>query len=64
MKSEMSDSTKALGKAIAPLRRKEELAAIKTTKDHLAKELSDHYRILGAELRIDDARFPSFKCRV
>jgi hypothetical protein len=38
MKSEMSDSTKALGKAIAPLRR--------------------------AELRIDDARFPSFTCRV
>jgi hypothetical protein len=53
MKSEMSDSTKALVKVIVPLRRREELAAIKAAENHLASELSDRYRVLGAQLRID-----------
>jgi len=53
MKSEMSESTKRLAKVVAPLKRKEQLEAIKTAHTHLAKQLSDHYRILGAELRID-----------
>lgn len=58
MKSEMSDSTKALLKVIVPLRRGEELVAIKTAQNHLVKELSDRYRVLGAELRIDKPSDP------
>jgi hypothetical protein len=58
MRSEMSELTKALAKAILPLSRKEELAAINAANDHVAKDLSDHYRILGAELRIDKPSDP------
>jgi hypothetical protein len=53
MKSEMSQLTRELASVIAPLRAKEERAAIDAAKAHVAKDLSDHYRILGAELRID-----------
>lgn len=53
MKSEMSESTRRLAKVVLPLRQKEHLEAIKAAKAHLANDLSDHYRILGAELRID-----------
>jgi len=58
MKSEISDSTKALIKVIVPLRRAEVLAAIKAAESHLARELSDRYRVLGAELRIDKPADP------
>lgn len=53
MKSEMSELTKKLVPVVRPLMRKEEQAAIKAAKAHVAKDLSDHYRVLGAELRID-----------
>jgi hypothetical protein len=58
MKAEMSESTKRLAKVVAPLKRKEQLEAIKIAQGHVAKELSDHYRILGAELRIDKPADP------
>jgi len=58
MRSEMSELTKGFAKAILPLRRKEELAAVNAARDHVAKDLSDHYRILGAELRIDKPSDP------
>ena len=53
MKSEMSELTRKLVPVIRPLKAKEEQAAIEAAKTHVAKELSDHYRVLGAELRID-----------
>jgi hypothetical protein len=53
MKSEMSELTRRLAKVVLPLRQKEQLEAIKAAKAHIAKDLSDHYRVLGAELRID-----------
>jgi hypothetical protein len=58
MKSEMSDLTRKMSKVIVPLGRKEELAAIKAAKFHAAERLSEHYRILGAELRIDKPPVP------
>jgi hypothetical protein len=45
MRSEMSELTKRLAKAILPLRRKEELAAVNAARDHVAKDLSDHYSL-------------------
>ena len=53
MNSAMSELTRKLRPVIGPLRGREERAAIAAAKAHLARELSDHYRILGAELRID-----------
>ncbi len=53
MKSEMSALTRGLAAVITPLKKKEEQAAIKAAKSHLGKELSDRFRIFGAELRID-----------
>src|SRR3977135_1601791 len=53
MKSEMSELTRKLVKAIGPLTAKEERVAIKTATAHVAKDLSDHHRILGVELRIE-----------
>jgi hypothetical protein len=53
MSSAMSDLTKKLRPVIAPLKKKEERTAIEAATAYLSKELSDHYRILGAELRID-----------
>ena len=53
MKSEMSALTRGLAAVITPLKKKEEQAAIETAKSHLSKELSDRFRIFGAELRID-----------
>jgi hypothetical protein len=58
MKAEMSESTRKIAKLVLPLRRREELAAIEAGKAHVAKDLSDHYRILGAELRIDKPSDP------
>jgi hypothetical protein len=61
MKSEMSEFTRKLAPVIAPLKGKDERVAIQAAKAHVAKELSDHYRIFGAELRIEkppDARTP------
>ncbi len=52
MKSEMSELTRSLIPVIRPLKSKEEQAAIRVAKAHVAKELSDHYRVPGAELRI------------
>src|SRR6266851_5969376 len=49
----MSELTRALASVIAPLKKKEEDTAIKATRSHLSKELSDRFRIFGAELRID-----------
>jgi hypothetical protein len=61
MKSEMSEFTRKLAPVIAPLKAKEERAAIHVAKARVAEELSDHHRIFGAELRIEkpsDARTP------
>jgi hypothetical protein len=53
MKSEMSALTKGLGSAILPLKTKEERSAIEVAKAHVAGDLSDRYRVLGGELRIE-----------
>ena len=54
----MSKLTRELASVIAPLKKKEEAAAIKVAQAHLGGELSDHYRIFGAELRVDKPREP------
>jgi hypothetical protein len=59
MKPEMSKFTRNLAKVILPLKPKEERAAIAAAKVRVASELSDHYRILGAELRIDKPSDPT-----
>ncbi len=59
MKKEMSKLTRDLASVILPLKAKEERAAIEAAKARVAKELSDHYRILGAELRIDKPSSPA-----
>jgi hypothetical protein len=59
MKPEMSKLTRDLAKVILPLKPKEERAAINAAKVHVAKELSEHYRILGAELRINKPSDPA-----
>jgi hypothetical protein len=61
MKSEMSEFTRKLAPVIAPLKGKEERVAIQAAKAHVVKELSDHHRVFGAELRIEkpsDTRTP------
>jgi hypothetical protein len=55
----MSKLTRALAAVIRPLRPREERAAIEAARVRVAKELSDHYRILGAELRIDKPLDPA-----
>src|SRR5262249_8175319 len=59
MKPEMSKLTRELAKVILPLKGKEERAAIKAAQARVAEELSDHYRILGAQLRIDKPSDPT-----
>src|SRR6266436_6794848 len=59
MKQEMSRLTRDLAKVILPLKRREERAAIKAAKIRVGSELSDHYRIFGAELRIDKPSDPT-----
>ncbi len=59
MKPEMSKLTRDLASVILPLKAKEERAAIEAAKVRVAKELSDHYRILGAELRINKPSDPA-----
>jgi len=58
MNSKMSKLTRGLASVIAPLKKKEEQAAIKATQAYLSKELSDHFRIFGAELRINKPSKP------
>ena len=58
MKQEMSKSTRDLAKVILPVKPREERAAIDAAKVRVASELSHHYRILGAELRIDKPKDP------
>ena len=53
MKSNMSELTKALRPVIGPLKQTEERAAVQAATAHLAKELSDRYRIVGVGLRIE-----------
>ncbi|MEP6691773.1 MAG: hypothetical protein ABJD07_11500 [Gemmatimonadaceae bacterium] len=43
---------------IAPLKKREEQAAIKSATAHLAGMLSDRYRVFGAELRIEKPARP------
>src|SRR5712692_9631687 len=59
MKQEMSKLTRDLAKVILPLKPREERAAINAAKVRVASELSDHYRIFGAELRIDKPTDPT-----
>src|SRR5579864_3734938 len=59
MKSTSSELTRKLARVIVPLKTKEEQAAIKAAKAHLAAELSDHYRILGGDLRINKPSDPA-----
>jgi len=58
MNKEMSEATRKLASVIVPLKKREQQAAIKVARDHLTHELSDHVRILGAELRIDKPAKP------
>ena len=58
MNKEMSELTRRLAPVAAPLKKKEEHAAIDAAKAHLSKQLSDHFRIFGAELRIDKPQKP------
>jgi hypothetical protein len=53
MNSAMSKQTRRLVPAIAHLKAREERAAVKAAHAHLLEELSDRFRIFGAELRID-----------
>ena len=53
MNKEMSELTRRLASVVVPLRKAEERGAIKATQAHLGKELSDHFRIFGAELQIE-----------
>ena len=59
MKPEMSKLTRDHASVILLLEPKEERAAIEAAKVRVAKELSDHYRILGAELRIEKPSDPA-----
>ncbi len=59
MKQEMSKLTRDLAEVILPLKPREERAAIDAAKVRVGSELSDHYRILGAELRIDKPSDPT-----
>jgi len=59
MRKEMSQSTRRLARVILPLKPKEARAAINAAKDRVSSDLSDHYRILGAELRIDKPSDPA-----
>ena len=52
-KTEMSEATKALEAAIAPLKDKEAHAAREAATRQLATELSKRHRILGVELRVE-----------
>ncbi len=63
MKPEMSKQTRGLASVVAPLKTRESQAAVKAAQAHVAKELSDHFRILGAELRIDKPPDPAKKPR-
>ena len=58
MPSGMSELTKKFKTVIAPLRKREESAAIKAATAYLAKDLSDRFRIFGADLRIDKPSAP------
>jgi hypothetical protein len=58
MASAMSDLTKKLARVIVPLKKKEEQAAINAARAYLASQLSDHHRILGADLRINKPSDP------
>jgi hypothetical protein len=58
VKSEMSDFTRKLAPVIAPLKAKEERAAIQAAQAGVAKDLSDHHRVFGAELRIEKPSDP------
>ena len=53
MKSEMSALTKRFAPVLAPLKKREESAAIKVARTYLSKQLSAHFRVFGAELRIE-----------
>src|SRR5260370_9195872 len=59
MKQEMSKLTRDLAEVIRPLKPREERGAINAAKVRVASELSDHYRIFGAELRIDKPTDPT-----
>ena len=48
----MSDATKKMIPAIAPLKKKEERLAVEVAQRHLKGELSERYRIFPPELRI------------
>ena len=48
----MSEATRALGNAIAPLKDKEASAAGEAAIKHLAAKLSKRHRIFGVELRV------------
>ena len=58
MKSGMSELTRKFKAVIAPLKRREESAAIEAATAYIAKDLSDHVRIFGADLRIDKPSAP------
>lgn len=51
-KTEMSEATRALEAAIAPLKDKEASAAREAATSHLAAKLSKRHRIFGVELRV------------
>ena len=58
MKSGMSALTRKFKAVIAPLKKKEESAAIAAAKAYLGKDHSDHFRVFGADLRIDKPQGP------
>src|SRR5215207_7909851 len=53
MKSEMSAMTKRFAPLLAPLKKREESAAINVARTYLSKQLSAHFWIFGAELRLE-----------
>ena len=58
MSSEMSELTKAMASVVAPLTDQEAREAIDLATERLAPELSDHHRVLGADLSIDKPQHP------
>jgi hypothetical protein len=58
MKSGMSELTRKFKAVIAPLKKREERTAIDAAMAYLGKDLSDRFRIFGAQLRIDKPREP------
>lgn len=53
MKPGMSQLTRRLASIIAPMKKSEERTAIEAARAYVGKDLSDRFRVFGADLRIE-----------